>query len=214
MPIIPADFPTLEKQLSPERLARYRLAMAGNLEKAMHLYHWNMAVAEAFYSPLQTLEVIVRNALGDKLKSAFGHQWYLANNVQYLRYPQPEMLAAAISELSRRNAAIDHGRIVAELNFGFWAGLLGKRYETNLWRPLFRHAFPNAPKPFLRKNVHEPLETLRLFRNRIAHHEPIFNRALTDDHSSILQLIGWISPEAALWTAQTSRVPIVLQQRP
>ena len=177
--------------------------MADNLEKAMHLYHWNMAVAEAFYSPLQTLEVIVRNALGDKLKSAFGHQWYLANNVQYLRYPQPEMLVAAISELSRRNAAIDHGRIVAELNFGFWAGLLGKRYETNLWRPLFRHAFPNAPKPFL-----------RIFRNRIAHHEPIFNRALTDDHCRILQLIGWISPEAALWTAQTSRVPFVLQQRP
>ena len=94
----PADFIKLEQQFSPERLARYRLETAGDLEKALRLYQWNMAVAEAFYSPLQTLEIIVRNALGDRLKKTCGNQWYLPRKVPCLRYPQPEMLASAITQ--------------------------------------------------------------------------------------------------------------------
>jgi hypothetical protein len=62
--------------------------------------------------------------------------------------------------------------------------------------------------------VHQPLDLLRLLRNRIAHHEPIFQRPLQDEHRSILEIVSWISPEMAAWIAHHSTVPSVIAARP
>jgi len=44
----------------------------------------------------------------------------------------------------------------------------------------------------LRRTLHEDLERLRKLRNRIAYHEPIFDRNLAIDHEKICGLIGHI----------------------
>ncbi len=214
MKLSPAALHALEQSIAPERLARYRADSGGDLAAALVLYEWNIAIAEAFYSPLQTLEVIIRNAVGERLRVAYGQNWYAPGQASALRYPLPDMLSKAVAELTGRQIQPDHNRVLAELNFGFWAGALSRRYETDLWRPHLRHAFPHAPSPFLRKDVHEPLERLRRLRNRIAHHEPIYTRNLADDFADILRLVGWVSPDAATWVAATSRVNIVLGQHP
>jgi len=36
------------------------------------------------------------------------------------------------------------GRVVAELSFGFWIGLVGKQYDHTLWVPHLHRAFPHA----------------------------------------------------------------------
>ena len=56
-------------------------------------------------------------------------------------------------------------------------------------------------------------ESLRLFRNRIAHHEPIFGRHLAADHASILLVAGWLEPDVRRWIADHSRVPGTLARR-
>jgi hypothetical protein len=81
-----------------------------------------------------------------------------------------------------------------------------------LWRPILHHAFPQAKLP--RKDVHHPLDQLRLLRNRIAHHEPILTRPLAEDYQSVLQILSWICPETATWVAHHSTVPTVLAARP
>jgi hypothetical protein len=43
--------------------------------------------------------------------------------------------------------------------------------------------------------VQRLLDYLRTFRNRIAHHEPIFGRHLAADYTSILEVAGWICPD-------------------
>jgi hypothetical protein len=107
-------------------------------------------------------------------------------------------------------------RVVAVLSFGFWVSLLGPGpsglYEMRLWRPILHHAFPHAKLP--RKDVHHPLDQLRLLRNRIAHHEPIFTRPLADDDQSVFQILSWICPDTATWVAHHSTVPTVLAARP
>jgi hypothetical protein len=49
-----------------------------------------------------------------------------------------------------------------------------------------------------------------MLRNRIAHHEPIFNRNLALDHDKLCGLIGYIEPEATAWVIDHSRVPTLL----
>ncbi|HEU5158867.1 MAG TPA: hypothetical protein VFU43_17865 [Streptosporangiaceae bacterium] len=103
---------------------------------------------------------------------------------------------------------------MAELPLGFWVGLLGTghHYEMTLWRPALRHAF--SGKAGTRKKLHMDFDRLRTFRNRIAHHEPIFHRHLAADHMHIVRLIGLISPVAAEWVTANSRVESVLAVRP
>ena len=84
-------------------------------------------------------------------------------------------------------------------------------YEMTLWRPALRHGFPNAPKPN-RKAVHRPFECMRLLRNRIAHHEPIYARQLGKDYESILHVLNWMSPEIRVWVESSSKIPDLLSQ--
>lgn len=212
-PLTPDRLAELDRHLSPARLARYLKDTGGDRVAAIALYEWNMAVAEAFYSPLQSMEVVLRNALGGPLMARFGADWYVPGKVKALQYPLPDMLADAQRKIGKRGAVPDHGLMLAELNFGFWSGILSKRYETDLWRPLFHKQFAHAGK-ITRAQVHAPVDQLRLFRNRIAHHEPIYSRALADDYAAILQVAGWISPFMATWIDETSRVAAVLAAKP
>jgi len=58
------------------------------------------------------------------------------------------------------------------------------------------------------------MEHMRLFRNRIAHHEPIHYRHLMADHERLLTIVGWISADFADWVAARSRVPALLAGKP
>jgi len=104
-------------------------------------------------------------------------------------------------------------QLVAELNLGFWVSLLGRgsNYETRLWRPALRWAFPGYSGT--RQVLHRELDHLRTFRNRIAHYEAIYHRHLEADHQSVLRVIGHISPDVATWVAHNDRVTEVLARR-
>ena len=65
----------LKKTISVKRLERYLAAVNGDLDKALKLYEENMRLAEAFYSPLQCLEVCLRNGLNSRLCATFGEDW-------------------------------------------------------------------------------------------------------------------------------------------
>lgn len=78
------------------------------------------------------------------------------------------------------------GKVVAELNFGFWRYLLTARYEASLWTPALRHCFPIG---LARSTVYDPVENINAFRNRVAHHEPIHARNLHDDIDRLTQLL-------------------------
>lgn len=52
----------LERALSPTRLGRYLADTNGLLDSALSLYERNARLAEAFYRPLQSLEVCRRFA--------------------------------------------------------------------------------------------------------------------------------------------------------
>jgi hypothetical protein len=205
--------------LSPERMATYILAAGGDREKALRLYTWNTAVSAAFYGPLQGLEVALRNALHRELTAAHGPAWY-DDPACGLDAGALVRIAAAGDNLRRSGYVVDPPHIVAELPFGFWVSLLGRggraptlgaprrNYEMTLWRPCLHRAFRHAR--LRRTEAHRPLDYLRTFRNRIAHHEPIFTRHLEADYGSLLTVTGWICPRTREWIEHHSRVEALL----
>lgn len=204
--------------LSPERFATYLTASGGDRAEALRLYTWNTALSAAFYGPLQGLEVAVRNAMHRELSAKYGAAWFDDTRAG-LDAGAIERVRGAKEELRRGGYAVDPPHIVAALPFGFWVSLLGRgglgrggrkaNYDMTLWRPALFRAFPGA-RPLPRAEVHRRLDYLRTFRNRIAHHEPIFARHLAADHDSILRAAGWVSSGVRAWIEEHSRVPHLL----
>jgi DnaJ-domain-containing protein 1 len=200
--------------LSPERFAPYLRRTGGDLHGAVGLYEWNLAVSSAFYEALGILEVVLRNAMSRQLAAhhgALAGQWY-DDPLDVLSDLARDDIAAARRRVRKLRRPETPGRVVAELNFGFWKYLLAKRYEATLWTGSLRLAFPNL-QPQKRAVVHRALDEMHTVRNRIAHHEAIHCRDLTADMLTIYRLLDWIDRDVCAWAVSLSRLqPIVASQ--
>ena len=205
--------------LSCERFSTYLDSADGNQAIALRDCAWNTAISAAFYGPLQCLEIALRNAMHRELSKKYGLEWFENCDAGLNKGARKKIQEAKITARYHNGSMIEVPKVVAVLSFGFWVSLIdsGRRfdsdgnahcdYEETLWRPALHLAFP----AFLtRKKAHNPLNYLRKFRNRIAHHEPIFKRHLSRDHERILEITGWISPETAAWIRHHSRVEELL----
>ncbi len=199
----------LEKSISSERFSTYLNETSGNKEEALQLYWWNSKVSAEFYIPLQGLEITLRNSLHQVCTDHFGAEnWY---ETAPLDRVGGELVDKAKWKVQRLHQTITPPHVVAELSFGFWLSLLNKQYHQSFWIPFLHKAFPHASKP--RAEIHRTLDHLRLFRNRIAHHEPIFSRHLAEDYQSIMTTVSWICPVTADWIDHHNNVIEALAAR-
>lgn len=192
------------------------------MDHALALHVRNAALGSAFFGPLQALEVALRNAMHRELSATYGAQWWVSPRLALDRRAA-ETLIATQTELNR------HGKrtpadVVGALSFGFWVALLTRggviappapktaNYDATLWRPALYRAFPHAR--LSRQGAHFALNGLRTLRNRIAHHEPIFQRNLHSDWTAIETVLGWICPVTRNWVVHHSRVLDVLNLPP
>ncbi|GII95896.1 hypothetical protein [Sinosporangium siamense] len=201
----------VERVISIPRFAPYLDALSGNRLVAWDLYQWNVQVSEAFYGPLNCLEICLRNAEHDRLRNRFGTDdwWRVAPLDEY----EAAKVTAAKQKLARKGVSLPSADdVVTELSFGFWVSLLSRRYDRRLWVPALHRAFPyySGRREALRDN----LQTMVLLRNRIMHHEPIHHRHLTADHAKIYRLLDYVEPQFAGWLRAFDRVPAVLTRRP
>jgi Abi-like protein len=196
----PEELERLKQSLSEERLGPY-LALAGSdLREAIRLYERNTSLSEALYGLLQGLEVPLRNAMHHALSVGLSREdWY--DSIVW-RVAQQEQVDNAKESLRAKAKPVTPGRMVAELTFGFWVGLTGPKYSVDLWERHLYKAFPNAKLG--RKQLNKRLESIRLLRNRVAHHEPILSRDLPKDVDRILETIDWISLDTEQWVRQTN----------
>jgi hypothetical protein len=206
-------FSVLRASVSGDRLGPYLAACTGDQAAAARLYAWNIRISGAFHAPLGCLEVACRNAMHQQLSAMFGRDDWRDAPELGLHHTAQRIASDAKREVLRWRGGITSGRMVAELPFGFWVSLLGSGtdYETRLWRPGLRRAFPGYRGR--RAALHLELDACRRLRNRIAHHEPIYARDLGADHARILRLLGYVSWDYAGWVRAHDRVPAVLAAR-
>jgi hypothetical protein len=205
----------LERHLTPERLRPYREAAGGVLADALRLYQWNSLASGATYELLGSVEVLLRNALDRPLqdrheRSGHGGDWW--DGPEGKLDPKRRDDARKARQHVRRQP-VTHGRILAELTFGFWRYLLSSRYEATLWTPALRHGFPHL-RPAARDRIYRPVDHLYTLRNRVAHHEPIHRVDLAACEDDAVFVVGCMDPALADWLRVTSRLRGILAERP
>jgi hypothetical protein len=197
--------------LSTERMAAYqqRIASGSKLDLYSH-YGWNMALCESLYSPLQMLEVSFRNNIHNAAKQHYGQDnWYDISGIIQPRDYRP--IQDAKDGLTRRSRPLTADNVISELSFGFWTRLLDVRYERILWPAIIRTSFPNMRRrERTRQNLSRRFNQIRLLRNRIFHHEPVWYwQNLEQQHLDILDALGWLQPSARDLTLSIDKFPIV-----
>ncbi|MGP3958654.1 hypothetical protein ACTWPT_21800 [Nonomuraea sp. 3N208] len=72
-----AEAKRLRDLLSPIRMAEYELRCPDDPVAALRLHCWNTEISEAFYGPLQYLEISLRTAMTRQLSAMFGRRdWW------------------------------------------------------------------------------------------------------------------------------------------
>lgn len=191
--------PTFTDAISADRFSTYRRWAGQNDALAKQLYTFNGQLSAALYGPLHMLEVALRNVADRQLVVRRGANWMDDPATLTVHYQQ-NCVVKAREQLTRDRKAGTHSQMVAELNFGFWSSLFGRR-SHHLWgilRPIFQTGGLH------RQTINLQLEDFRALRNRVAHYEPILALPLAQRYADITTLTGWLSPSAAAWINDSS----------
>ena len=207
-------FGELERSLSSNRLEPYLNQSAQpDMDMALATYLWNLALCESLYPSMHGIEVSLRNSIHDTASSHFGNEFWFT---RHLVGREKETIDKIGYDFSRRNIEATPGRYVSECNFGFWVSLFKSEYEHKFWRVMTGDVFPHAPRRSrTRSTIRRRLERIRRLRNRIFHFEPIWRLSdLGQQHSDILETIGWINPTFREMTELVDRFAQVFEDGP
>ncbi len=181
--------------ISAERFNSYQIDDGKNIDSVPYgRYFWNIALSESLYPGLQTLEVTLRNRLHEVISSKVGKEDWFDSVLNEQEVPILDEIKA---RLIGQKIPVSVGQLVANSNLGLWVSLFNRRYESVLWPQLLKEVVPIMPNNSrTRGNLSRRLNRIRRLRNRIFHHEPIWNRPnLVQRHDEILETIGWINPD-------------------
>lgn len=158
-------------------------------------YIWGTHLSASIAPALHTFEVALRNAMHQSLSQYYGRDdWY--DQSGFLMRDEKGMLRQAKNKVNQRKTNPTPDDIVSELMLGFWCALLNSPYATSVFQPCLAHAFQNLPAPLkIRTDLHAKIIEFKRVRNRVFHHEPIWN------YPGIDQI------EAELWTLAEALYP-------
>lgn len=223
-------FKDFRQHFSSARISRYLVATGNRQQRANKLYKANLKVSAAFHPILGVLEVVLRNRLNDILTSHFTDPDWITNQKTgfmidaSLRYTHKRtgqirtnnfLLSEVVKSekrIRKRGLAVTSSKIISEQNFGFWTDLFEvHHYRLLLGKPI--KIFKTMPPGYGRKEVCDALNTIRMFRNRINHNEPIcfggshidFTDA-TNVYNSLISILTWIDPAIINWIKDLDKV--------
>ena len=205
-------FAAYEELFSPERMSRYLTAAQQQPDLAVSLYHANLRLSAALYSPLALFEVAFRNQLNRALQSHFGQQdWLLTQQTNFMRHADfrfrnrngqlifNDFLLRSVQGAEKKlRGRATQSALLSELMFGFWTELFDPTpYRILQGAPLA--IFALKPATVKRVDVFTRLTAVRKLRNRVYHYEPICLQRQTACladlrlmHRYVLELSNWL----------------------
>ncbi|MFJ2620469.1 hypothetical protein [Glutamicibacter sp. NPDC087344] len=222
------------------RMQPYLDAVAGNQDKALKLYQWNLDLTAATQSIIGITEVVLRNAMDRELQTwnvanGGSASWLLAEPETPLRALIAGKRNSALSRASKESIArvpshrrfgapVTHDDVLAQVMFGMWKDLLpnhapnaGNSQENNnrerMWKDCLIHAFPNVQDAD-GSMTYWRVNHIHGLRNRVSHMEPLFQIDVLDVIRDSLRIIRSIDSDVANWVSGGNKVPTVLKNRP
>ena len=207
--------------LSAPRLATYEDVLknvsqnASDTTDVLNLYLWNAEMSGALLFPMQLCEVTIRNAVSQAIASAYEEDWpWNQSFVGSLADNEKKSLKEGIGKFVPPMT----GRVVAAMTLNFWEKMFTARHDDRIWNQNLTVVFPNLDPDLsvadARKRIYDFMQAVRTLRNRIAHHEPIFNCDIDGNYKKIQWLIGIRCEKTAAWMEANQRVSCLLNSCP
>ena len=191
--------------ISYERLMAFKYSQEDTMEDIFNRYTNNIIISQALYPELSVLEIALRNAINNALKNCISETWLEDEykNKKWLRQSDYETLKKAYEttkkECSRSNGKKNFtiGKVIANLNFGFWTSLCVKTYNGKIWnrKCCFKQIFPNySAKQFTIGKISQQLDQIRRLRNRVFHYEQIIKnpQKTLELYNNIIQILSYL----------------------
>jgi hypothetical protein len=210
--------------LSRQRLHPYMSLAERDDQLAIKFYIWNQRIAQAFYIPLQLFEVSFRNGITKGLRRTYNvpdKPWY--KDGRFLSHLNPQMgreldnaLKKVLFSAKKEGEEVDiQGDIVAQLSLGFWESCLSKKLSQYIWENCITQDFSGIPKGVDSSCLKEKIYLIRKFRNRIFHHEPIWNKKPHNMRSTLIEVTGWINRDISfLINIYSAEISKAINERP
>lgn len=182
---------SIQRLLSEQRLAKFIELASGDWDRALVLYKDDIRYAQDFYILLHIIEISLRNAIDEKLKTHFDEGWVFSNQIPFTS-----------SQILLREKYLETNSLtnyLSKLPLGFWTACFGRAFE-DIWRKYLRFIF-NTQEPLRRQDIAQKLQKIRILRNRVAHYEPLISLPVELLKRECMDLIGLISQDLQEWVA-------------
>lgn len=215
----------IDTLISNERIQSYQTVFQPPDDTAlMGVYLWNAHVCGAFYPLISAAEVTLRNAIDHASVASLGRFWWTSNKLHYRSFVTQAQAPHAVKALrenfalatrahlaeqrrrpeTQRAQALPHSGVIAKTAFSTWEFILDREFLGRglVWPKhmpqVFRGQWPAPRAGVVLDHARRLVSTLRDFRNRLSHHEPIWKRygvSTETDALRVLQANGL--PQAA-----------------
>lgn len=187
---------------SVERLESFIYSDIDTIDDIKKRYNHNVKISQTLYPELCTLEIVLRNAINTALKSKISKTW-LEDEIKHntiLKKEDHKLLMSAYEitvKECKSNKTVTTGKIIANLNFGFWTNLCMKKYSASIWnkKQCFKSVFINYPnkRPEI-SIISKKLYAIRKLRNRIFHYEQIFRypEKTLELYNMIIEILSYL----------------------
>jgi len=176
------------------------------------------------HTPVAPLDTILENYISRPRFGRYMHYARHDRSLAFLSRKTQNIISQARNKVSVALPAggwnVDADKVIAELSFGFWVHLVTSRYRSTIWGTVSApgsfvvNYFPNIPtlNPF--EDLQRESETIRDFRNRIAHLEPIFAAGPQAMAAKVIKVIRWMDNDVADYVNLIQDVSKVINSRP
>lgn len=232
-----------QRMMTYKNFLHLELSITYTDEQVYNLYLWNEIISSCFWNVVSRIEITLRNHINDTLREKVDKEWLQIDKMNTTKvYFQPfhkTQINKAKNKLLEKSTKINitNDRLVAELNMGFWTSFseisfsytaeelkqkeIGWEYFISKIFVGYTYSKVDIDKVRYWKkqekidNLVTKLNMAKEIRNRIAHHEPIFNYIpeylseipvdkqgnflirLQRTYQHLLQIFHFLSPEQA-----------------
>ncbi len=211
-------FSILNSTFSKARISPY-LEKDDSAIQVLEKYHANISLSEAMHPTLHYFEVCLRNRIDQVIKKHYGADWLINYPRQLILSEQDIKKIESIASKVRRENKKEpvHDDIVAQMTFGFWCSFFHRKYDPAIWhrKDAVKMIFPNLPRVNRKRAyIENKILTIKEIRNRIAHHEPVWNRKISiiEAHTICHELIHAMSNDAVEMLKSIDRFSSVYQK--
>lgn len=195
--------PTLfDSLISPARIKSYQNVFRPTSDvELMGVYLWNSHVCGSFLPVLSACEITLRNAIDGTLRTHLGNFWWKGTSLRYSSYAKngsaPKDVVQLKDNFSRAAIGVIwekrkryrigkvtplHQDVIAKTEFSTWEFILSSEFMGPglIWPgqlgKVFQGKWPVPQAANTLTYVRDLVATVRDFRNRVSHHEPVWKR--------------------------------------